>query len=87
MDLIVTLIVGGLIGWLASIIMGTNAQMGIFANILVGIVGSVLGMWLARVLGIAVAGGPASWLVSLLGAMLLIGIVRALGLFRPRSVV
>jgi uncharacterized membrane protein YeaQ/YmgE (transglycosylase-associated protein family) len=84
MNLIVTLIVGGVIGWLASIVMKTNAQMGILANILVGVVGSVLGMWLARVLGIAATGGPVSWLISLLGAMLLIGIARALGLFRPR---
>jgi uncharacterized membrane protein YeaQ/YmgE (transglycosylase-associated protein family) len=58
--------------------------MGILANILVGVVGSVLGMWLARVLGIAVNGGVASWLMSLLGAMVLIAIARAVGLFRPR---
>jgi uncharacterized membrane protein YeaQ/YmgE (transglycosylase-associated protein family) len=85
MNLIVTLIVGGVIGWLASIIMKTNAQMGILANVLIGVVGSVLGMWLARVLGIAVTGGPVAWLVSLLGAIVLIGIARAIGLFRPRT--
>ena len=45
MALIVTLIVGGIIGWLASIVMKTNAQMGMIANIVVGIVGS----WLGRV--------------------------------------
>jgi uncharacterized membrane protein YeaQ/YmgE (transglycosylase-associated protein family) len=85
MDLIVTLVVGGLIGWLASVIMKTNAQMGVLANILVGIVGSFLGHWLAGVLGLAVT-GPARWLVALVGAILLIAIVRALGLFRPRTV-
>jgi uncharacterized membrane protein YeaQ/YmgE (transglycosylase-associated protein family) len=85
MDLIVTLIVGGLIGWLASLIMKTDAQMGILANILVGIVGSFLGHWLAGAMGLAVS-GPARWLVSLLGAILLIMIVRALGIFRPRTV-
>jgi uncharacterized membrane protein YeaQ/YmgE (transglycosylase-associated protein family) len=85
MDLIVTLIVGGIIGWLASLIMGSDGQMGILANILVGIVGSVLGHWLAGALGIAVA-GPARWLVALVGAILLIGIVRALGLMRRRTV-
>ncbi len=84
MHLIVTLIIGGVIGWLASIIMKTNAQMGILANILVGVVGSVLGMWLAGVLGIAVNGSLGAWLVSLLGAMVLIAIARAVGLFRPR---
>jgi len=84
MHLIVTLIIGGVIGWLASIIMKTNAQMGILANILVGVVGSVLGMWLAGVLGIAVGGSLGSFLVSLVGAMVLIAIARAVGLFRPR---
>jgi len=85
MDLIVTLIVGGLIGWLASLIMKTDAQMGILANILVGIIGSFLGHWLAGTMGLAVT-GPARWLVSLLGAIVLIVIVQALGLFRPRTV-
>jgi uncharacterized membrane protein YeaQ/YmgE (transglycosylase-associated protein family) len=85
MDLIITLIVGGVIGWIASLIMKTDAQMGILANILVGIVGSFLGHWLAGALGLAV-GGPARWLVALVGAILLIAVVRALGLFRPRTV-
>jgi uncharacterized membrane protein YeaQ/YmgE (transglycosylase-associated protein family) len=85
MDLIVTLIVGGLIGWLASIIMRTNQQMGIIANVLVGVVGSVLGNWLAGMLGLSVS-GPARWLVALMGAILLIALVRALGLFRPRTI-
>ena len=55
MDLVVTLVTGGLIGWLASLLMRTDGQMGVLANILVGIVGSILGSWLAGVLGIAVA--------------------------------
>lgn len=83
MDLIVTLIIGGVIGWIASIVMKSNAQMGLIANVLIGIVGSFLGHWLAGALGISVA-GPAGYLVSLVGAMLLIGIVRALGLFGGR---
>ena len=40
MDWIVTLVVGGIVGWLASILMKTNAQMGIIANVVVGIIGS-----------------------------------------------
>ena len=43
MNLIIQLIVGGIIGWLASIVMKTNAQMGLIANVIVGIVGSVIG--------------------------------------------
>ena len=86
MDLIVTLIIGGIIGWLASILMRSDAQMGVLANILVGIVGSFLGSWLAGALGVH-AVGAGHYLVALVGAMLLIGIVRALGVMRPRRLV
>jgi len=79
MDLVMTLLTGGLIGWLASLLMRTDGQMGVLANIVVGIVGSILGSWLAGVLGIAVAGSLARWLVGLLGAMLLLALLRALG--------
>jgi len=85
MDLVVTLLTGGLIGWLASLLMRTDGQMGMLANILVGIVGSILGSWLAGVLGIAVGGSPARWLVGLLGAMLLLALLRALGGMRPAA--
>jgi len=84
MDLIVTLIVGGIVGWLASIVMRTNAQMGILANVLVGIVGSYLGRFLADAAGVTARGGAAGWLVSIVGAVLLIAVLRALGVFgRP----
>jgi uncharacterized membrane protein YeaQ/YmgE (transglycosylase-associated protein family) len=85
MDLVITLVTGGLIGWLASLLMRTDGQMGVLANILVGIVGSILGSWLAGVLGIAVAGSPARWLVGLLGAMLLLALLRALGGMRSTA--
>ncbi len=83
MDLIITLIIGGVIGWVASLVMKSDAQMGLIANVLIGIVGSFLGLWLAGVLGMA-PDGPAKYLVSLVGAMILIAIVRALGLFGGR---
>jgi uncharacterized membrane protein YeaQ/YmgE (transglycosylase-associated protein family) len=82
MNWIITLVIGGIIGWLASIIMKTNAQMGIIANVLVGIVGSMLGYWVAGLLGIGAAGGLLGFLVAVAGAVLLILILRALGLFR-----
>jgi uncharacterized membrane protein YeaQ/YmgE (transglycosylase-associated protein family) len=85
MDLVMTLVTGGLIGWLASLVMRTDGQMGVLANILVGIVGSILGSWLAGVLGIAVAGSAARWLVGLLGAMLLLALLRALGGMRSAA--
>jgi uncharacterized membrane protein YeaQ/YmgE (transglycosylase-associated protein family) len=86
MDLLMTLIVGGLIGWLASILMKTNAQMGLLANVIVGVVGSFLGLALAGALGVRAQSAPASWIVALVGATVLIGILRATGLFSRRAV-
>jgi uncharacterized membrane protein YeaQ/YmgE (transglycosylase-associated protein family) len=62
---IVAIIIGGVIGWLASLIMKTNAQMGLIANIVVGVVGSLIGHWAADALGIAAPGTLANWIVSL----------------------
>jgi len=76
MNLIIALIVGGVIGWLASLVMKTNSQMGIIANVVVGVVGSALGHWLASAIGLAVYGPIASFLVSVLGAMALIFILK-----------
>ena len=76
MDILVTLIIGGVVGWIASLLMKTDAQMGLIANILVGIVGSFLGFWLAGALGIAASGSIARWIVAVVGAMLLIGILK-----------
>ena len=82
MGWIITLIIGGVVGWLASIVMKTNAQMGLIANVLVGIVGSFLGSSAAVGLGIAPAGSIMSFLVALVGAIALIFILRALGIFK-----
>jgi uncharacterized membrane protein YeaQ/YmgE (transglycosylase-associated protein family) len=82
MSFILAIIIGGIIGWLASLIMKTTAQMGLLANIIVGIVGSVLGHWAAGALGIAAVGSLGSFIISLLGAVLLIVILRAMGFFR-----
>ena len=82
MDFIVTLIIGGVVGWLASLIMKTGAQMGIIANIVVGIVGSFLGFWLAGVLGFAAVGAVARWIVAVIGAAIFIGILKMLNIFK-----
>lgn len=82
MNLIITLILGGIVGWLASIIMKTNAQMGLIANIIVGIVGSFLGFWLAGQLGLAAGGGLVRWLIALAGAVILIWILKLLKVFK-----
>lgn len=74
--IIVWLIVGGVVGWLASLVMGTDAQQGILLNIVVGIVGAFLA-------GLLLGGGTInegitvmSFLYSLLGAIVLLAIVN-----------
>jgi uncharacterized membrane protein YeaQ/YmgE (transglycosylase-associated protein family) len=81
MDIIITLVVGGIVGWLASLVMKTNAQMGLIANIIVGIVGSVLGFWIAGALGIG-GGTIVRWLIAVGGAALLIVILKALKILK-----
>ena len=78
---LVTFIIGGLVGWLASIMMKTNAQMGILANVIVGVAGSFLGVTVARELGVRAHTAPGAWIVAVLGAALLIVILRSLGVF------
>jgi uncharacterized membrane protein YeaQ/YmgE (transglycosylase-associated protein family) len=87
MNFIIWLIVGGIVGWLASLIMKTDAQQGILLNVIVGIVGAFIGGWLISPM---VGAGTinegfsiASLLVSLVGAVILLAIVN---LFRRGSV-
>ncbi|MFO7692319.1 MAG: GlsB/YeaQ/YmgE family stress response membrane protein [Vicinamibacterales bacterium] len=82
MGWLVTIIIGGIIGWIASIVMKTNAQMGIIANILVGIAGSIIGSWLAGVLGVPPSSALVGYLISIIGAVILIAILKSLGFFR-----
>ena len=82
MGIIWTLIVGGVIGWLASLLMKTSAQMGIIANIVVGIIGAALGFWLAGALGIVAVGSVGAWIISILGAVVLLAILKALNVYR-----
>ena len=74
--IIVWLIVGGIVGWLASLVMRTDAQQGILLNIVVGIVGAFIG-------GLIFSGGSinqdinvTSFIVSLIGAIVLLAIVN-----------
>lgn len=82
MSFIIWLIVGGIIGWVASMIMRTDAQQGALMNIVVGIVGAFLGGWLGGMLlgdGGTINNGDFSLsglLMSLLGAVVLLAIVN-----------
>ena len=82
MGWIVTIVIGGIIGWLASIVMKTNAQMGLIANVLVGVVGSVLGSWLAGQLGVPATSAVVGYVISIVGAVILIAILKLLGIFK-----
>ena len=81
MTFISWLIIGGILGWLASIVMGRNDQMGIILNIVVGIVGAFLGgLLLAPLFGTGTINqndfSIGSLLVSFLGAIILLAIVN-----------
>jgi uncharacterized membrane protein YeaQ/YmgE (transglycosylase-associated protein family) len=86
---LIYIIVGGLLGWVASIIMRTNAQQGILLNILVGIIGAFLaGVILTPLVGISTIGqgnySLGAIVVSLLGSIILLAIVNALSRGRLR---
>jgi uncharacterized membrane protein YeaQ/YmgE (transglycosylase-associated protein family) len=88
MNLIIWLIVGGLLGWIASKIMHTDAQQGIILNIVVGVIGALLaGLLLAPLFGVGTINQSdfslPSLFISLLGAVILLAIVN---LFRRGSV-
>lgn len=80
MSFLIYIIFGGLVGWIASLIMKTDAQQGILLNIIVGIVGSVIGSWIFNFFG---AGGVSgfnvgSFVVAIVGSVVLIAIVQAI---------
>src|SRR4051812_45986452 len=80
MNFIIWLIVGGIVGWLASLVMRTDGQQGILLNVIVGIVGAFIGGWLISPLvgtgtindGFSIG----SFVVSLIGAVILLAIVN-----------
>ena len=81
MNFIIWLVVGGLIGWVASMIMRTDGQQGIILNVVVGIIGAMLGGWLiSPLVGVPTINQDAfslpAMLVSLVGAVILLAIVN-----------
>ena len=89
MNMLIWLIVGGVLGWLASMVMKTDAQQGIILNIVVGIVGAFLGgLVLSPVFGAATINqndfSLPGLLVSFLGAVILLAIVNLVRRGSPR---
>ena len=90
MNFIIWLVLGGVIGWLASIMMKTNGQQGIFLNVVVGIIGAMLGGWLiSPMVGVGTINQDnfslPALLVSFVGAAILLAIVNLIrrGTARP----
>ena len=88
-NFIVWIVVGGIIGWLASMVMRTNAQQGILLNIIVGIVGAfVAGIVLTPYFGISTINqnnfSLPALLVSLVGAVILLAVVNLISRGRMR---
>jgi uncharacterized membrane protein YeaQ/YmgE (transglycosylase-associated protein family) len=81
MGIIGWIVLGGLAGWIASMIMGTNASMGLMANIVVGIVGALIGGFLFNLIGGTDITGFNLWslFVAVVGSVVLLGIVKMMG--------
>jgi uncharacterized membrane protein YeaQ/YmgE (transglycosylase-associated protein family) len=89
MNFIIWIVIGGLIGWAASIVMKTDAQQGVVLNVVVGIVGALVGGWLlAPLFGTGTINqndfSLASLVVSLLGSIILLAVVNLLRRGAPR---
>ena len=81
MNLLIWLVVGGVIGWIASMIMKTDASQGVLLNVVVGIIGAMLGGWLiSPLVGVGTINqnnfSVGALVVSLVGAVILLAIVN-----------
>lgn len=78
MGILLWIIMGALAGWIASLIMGTDAQQGVLANIVIGVVGALIGGFVMSQFGTSGVTGfnLQSLLVAILGSVLLIWIIR-----------
>lgn len=76
-NIIVWLILGGISGWIGSKIAGKDSQMGVGANIVVGVIGAFLGGWIAGIFGLGPATGLNVWsfVVSIVGSVILLSII------------
>ena len=84
MGIILWLVIGGIVGWLASKITKTDAQMGVLANILIGILGAFLGSQLLGGYSINTGISIRSILISLVGAVVLLGLINLIRRGRVR---
>ena len=69
------LFIGGVIGWLAGVIV-RGRGFGIIVDIVIGIVGAMLGGWMARAIGLSTGSSAGAFLMALVGAVVLVGLTR-----------
>lgn len=81
MQILLWLLFGAVVGWVASMLMGSNSRMGLVKNIVVGLIGSLIGGWLSTLLGLGTFAAFSfnSFLVALAGAVLLLFVLNQLG--------
>lgn len=81
MTILVWIIIGGIAGWLASIVMGKNEKMGIVANVVTGVIGAFLGGLVVKLMGgdadVLTGFNLPSLATAFVGAVILLGILRA----------
>ena len=78
-NILVWIIIGGIAGWLASIVMSTNRSQGLLADIVIGIIGGLVGGWVLTAIGVggAVTGlNLGSLLTAFVGAVILLALLR-----------
>lgn len=83
MNIIIWLVIGGLIGWLASVVMKTNDSQGLILNVVVGVIGAALAGWfISPLVGVGTINQDnfslPALIVSFIGAVILLGIVNLL---------
>jgi uncharacterized membrane protein YeaQ/YmgE (transglycosylase-associated protein family) len=79
---IVTLALGGGVGWLAGVLMKMDARRGLVASVVVGVIGAALGFWAASMLGVSEGSPLPGWAAAVAGAALLILLLKAFGIFQ-----
>lgn len=90
MNIIIWLVVGGLIGWLASVVMKTNDSQGLILNVVVGVIGAALAGWfISPLVGVGTINQDnfslPALIISFLGALILLGIVNLLRRGKARA--
>lgn len=82
MTILVWIIIGGVAGWLASIVMGKNEKMGLVANVATGVIGAFLGGFVVKLMGgdadVLTGFNLPSLATAFVGAVILLGILRAI---------